>query len=97
MSIHIRWAPIYMHSAGSMCLIPTITFASPHVVIICCLKCLLILWCAFLAIELEISASIIIVCSGGFLLLSIGECVACICFLKMDAWIELGSLFLGQA
>ncbi len=72
-----------------MCVVPTITFASPNVVIIHCLKCLLIFWCAFLAIELVISASIIIVCSGGFLLLLNGGCVACICFLKLDTWIEL--------
>jgi hypothetical protein len=85
-----------MQSAGSMCLVPTITFASPHVVIIRCLKCLTIFWCAFLAIELVISASIIIVCSGGSSLLLIGGSVACICFLKIDAWIELHSLLFGQ-
>jgi hypothetical protein len=83
----------YMHSAGSICLVSTMTFASSHVIIICCLKCLSIFRCAFLAIELVMSASIIIVCSGGFLLLLIGGCVPCICFLKMDAWIELRSLF----
>ncbi len=97
LSIHIKWAHIYIHSAGSMCLVPTITFVSPHVVLICCLKCLSIFWCAFLAIELVISASIIIVCSGGSSLLLIGGCVACVCFLKMDAWIEIRSLFLVQA
>ncbi len=97
LSIHIRWAPTYKHSAGSMCLVPTITLASPHVVIIRCLMCSLILWCAFLATELVISVSIIIVCLGGSSLLLIGGCAACICVLKMDALIELHFLFLGQA
>jgi hypothetical protein len=80
-----------------MCFVPCVTSASPQVVIICCLKCSSIFWCAFLATELEISASIIIVCSGGFSLLLIDGCVACICFFKIDAWIELHSLFVGQA
>jgi hypothetical protein len=59
--------------------------------------CLLIFLCSFLATELVISASIITVCLGGSLLLFTGGCVACICVLMMDAWIELRSLFLGQA
>jgi hypothetical protein len=50
-----------------------------------------------LAIEVVMSTSIIIVCSGGSLLLLIGGCVACLCFLNIDALIELHSLFLGQA
>ncbi len=86
-----------MHSAGSMCFIPTITSASPQVVIIRRLKCSSIFWCTFLATELEISASIIIVSSGVFSLLLVDACVVCICFLKIDAWIELRSLFVGQA
>jgi hypothetical protein len=50
-----------------------------------------------LATKLLISASIIIVCYGGFTLLLIDGCVGSICFLKIDAWIELRSLFVGHA
>ena len=32
-SRHIRWAPIYIYTAGSMCLVPTIASASPQLVI----------------------------------------------------------------
>jgi hypothetical protein len=85
-----------MHGAGSMCFVPTIMPASPQVNILF-LKCSLIFWCAFLATELLISASIIIVCSGGFTLLLIDGCVASICFLKIDAWTELRSLFVRHA
>jgi hypothetical protein len=83
LSILIWYTPIYMHSAGAMCFVPTITSASPQVVIIPCLKCLSFFWCAFVATELEISASIIIVCFGGFSLLLIDGCVAFICFVRL--------------
>ncbi len=86
-----------MHSAGSMCFVPTVTSASKEVGIIFCFKCLKSFRCAFVATELLISASIIIACSGGFTLLLIDVCVATICFLKIDAWIELRLLFVGHA
>ena len=86
-----------MHSAGSMCFVPHVTSASPQVVIIRCLKCSSIFLCAFVATELLISASIIIVCSGGFILLLVDGCVSLICFLNIDALIELRSLFVGHA
>ena len=86
-----------MHSAGSMCFVPQSTSASPQVVIIRCLKCSSTLLCAFVATELVISASIINVCSGGSAMLLIDGCVSSICFLNIDAWIELGSLFVGHA
>ncbi len=57
LSIHIKYAPIYIHKAGSMCLLPIITFASPQVVIMRCLKCLSIRCCVVFDIELVIFPS----------------------------------------
>jgi len=97
LSMHMRYAPICIHKAGSMCLVPIITPASPQLVIMQYLKCLFILCCDFFDTELMICASIINVCSGGnFSLFTLG-CVVCICCLNIPAWIELQFLFLGHA
>ncbi len=44
-----------------------------------------------------IFALIISVWSGGILLLVIVGCVAAKCFYNITAWMEFGSLFVGQA
>ena len=80
-----------------MCLLPIITFASPQVVIMRCLKCLSIRCCVVFDIELVIFPSIIRVCSGGISLDVTFGCVACICFWKIAAWMEFRSLFVGHA
>jgi hypothetical protein len=87
----------YIHMAGSMCLVPIITSASPQLVIMGFLKYLSILCCDFFDTELVICASIINVCSGGNSLLFTLGCFVCICCLNVAAWIELRSLFIGHA
>ena len=71
---------MYIHKAGSMCLLPIITFASPQLVIMRCLKCLSIHCLVVFDIELVILPSIIRVCSGGISSHVTFGCVAWICF-----------------
>jgi hypothetical protein len=66
-----------------MCLLPIITFASPQLVIMRCLKCLSIFICVVFDLELVIRPSIIRVCSGGTSLELTSGCVAFICSKKM--------------
>ena len=74
---------IYIHKAGSMCLLPIIMFASPQLVIMRFLKCLSIRFRFVLLIELVIFPLIIRVCSGGVSLHISFGCVACLYFSKL--------------
>jgi hypothetical protein len=90
-------APMYKHKAGSMHFVPNLAFASPHEVIILWRKWLSIFCFVFFDLELVIFASMTIVCGGGISLLLIVGCVASMWFLKLAAWIEFRSLFVGHA
>jgi len=66
--VHIKCAPVYRHKAGSIRLVPELQLASPQVVSILCLMDPAIRWlyfACFLVADDNISASIIIVWSGG--------------------------------
>ena len=65
LSMHMRCAPIYIHKAGSMCFLPTITSASPQLVMMQFLKCLSFFCFDFFDFELVICASMINVLFGG--------------------------------
>jgi hypothetical protein len=59
LSMHMRCTPIYIHKAGSMCFVPTITSTSLQLVMMQFLECWSTFCCDFFEFELVICASMI--------------------------------------